>query len=324
MKKILSIITSCIITLIITCLFISCNKGGKTGSLTWVIKKGTLIISGQGAMPNYSETYDNGTPWSKLDIDSSINYIIIKDGITNIGDNAFYNCRNVVSVSSPDSILNIGKNAFRNCISLNSITIPNSVINIGESAFKYCNNLFQIELSNNIINIEKSAFEDCSKLIQIDIPDSVINIGETAFKNCKGLLNVTFGENLHLIAPEAFWGCINIQTITSKNPIPPILTFYKVGTREWDKSRKDNGYLVIVFNNEIFKNSRLIVKDEYLSAYMKDTRWIYFFEDREKIDKIRREENPSWVEWQDNKRPGSRLSESSWSSTEDGRPSPWD
>jgi len=147
-------------------LFISCEKVNKTGDLTWTLKNGTLTISGQGAMPNYADAYNtNDAPWGKNDR-LNITNIIINEGITNIGDNAFINLINVVAVSLPDTLTNIGKNSFKNCSGLTLISIPNGVINIGDSAFQGCNNLIQVILSSSPLNIDKSAFEDCGKLIQ--------------------------------------------------------------------------------------------------------------------------------------------------------------
>lgn len=72
--------------------------------------------------------------------------------------------RNIETVVIPDGVTSIGDNAFWNCTSLSSVTIPSSVTNIGESAFSYCTNLASIIIPNSIIWIGNGAFEGCKSL----------------------------------------------------------------------------------------------------------------------------------------------------------------
>jgi len=190
MKKYLLVILTILVLL-------ACDKVNKTGPLTWTLENGVLTISGQGAMPNYTNT----TPWRKKADESNqiITNIFIEEGVTSIGDNAFKDLNSVVFVSIPSTLNNIGNYAFSGCTSLISIKIPEGVLNIGGFAFK-----------------------NCSKLIQIEIPDSVIKIGAFAFQGCESLLNISLGKNLQLIDEGAFSSCANIKTITSNNPIPPV------------------------------------------------------------------------------------------------------
>ena len=61
--------------------------------------------------------------------------------VTSIGDEAFYRCESLSSITIPDSVTSIGEGAFAYCDSLSSITIPDSVASIGESAFDECDSL---------------------------------------------------------------------------------------------------------------------------------------------------------------------------------------
>ena len=108
----------------------------------------------------------------------------ISNGVTHIGDYAFYYDESLTSINIPNSVTNIGNCAFSNCESLTSINIPNGVTNIGSFAFDGCNSLTNINIPNNVTNIEDGAFLGCESLTSINIPNSVTNIGDLAFAYC--------------------------------------------------------------------------------------------------------------------------------------------
>lgn len=108
----------------------------------------------------------------------------ISNGVTHIGDYAFYYDESLTSINIPNSVTNIGNCAFSNCESLTSINIPNGVTNIGSFAFDGCKSLTNINIPDSVTNIGDYAFSDCSSLTSINIPDSVTNIGKSAFIFC--------------------------------------------------------------------------------------------------------------------------------------------
>ena len=135
---------------------------------------------------------------------------MIKDGVTSIGNFAFYNCTSLTSITIPDSVTSIELAAFNNCNNLTSITIPDSVTSIGDSAFELCNKLSSITLSNNITSIGNWAFHGCH-LTSITIPDSVTSIGAMAFYSCSNLQTISlscksslkksdFGDKANLVS----------------------------------------------------------------------------------------------------------------------------
>ena len=102
-------------------------------NLKWhLTDDGVLTISGKGEMDDYA--FISSTPWR----DSGVKRIIIGDGVTTIGWNAFSNCSSLTSVTIPNSVTTIGWNAFYGCSSLTSVNIPNSVTTINGSAFYGC------------------------------------------------------------------------------------------------------------------------------------------------------------------------------------------
>lgn len=118
-------------------------------------------------------------PWNNLK--PFIKSIRIEDGVTDIGDYAFYNCSKLVSVTLSDSIIDIGQHAFENCAALENIMISYSVRTIGNSAFRYCDSITSITL-----------------------PDSVTLIGSCAFYGCENLTYILLGSNIETIEPLAF------------------------------------------------------------------------------------------------------------------------
>lgn len=95
------------------------------------------------------------------------------------------------SIVVKDGVTSIGQYAFGNCKALSSITIPNSVTRIGEGAFYGCTGLTSITIPNSVTSIEEGTFYDCSGLTSVTIPNSVTKIGGYAFFDCSGLTSVT-------------------------------------------------------------------------------------------------------------------------------------
>ena len=103
------------------------------GNLTWTITGSendyTLTISGTGAMTDYNL---GNQPWSEYN--DGIATVVIGDGVTTIGNNAFNSCTNLASVTIPAGVTSIGVSAFSGCGNLATITMNSSPL-IGEEAF---------------------------------------------------------------------------------------------------------------------------------------------------------------------------------------------
>ena len=110
--------------------------------ITWNLSDdGTLTISGTD-MPDYD--FLDYAPWFNNRLE--INKVLIKEGVTNIGDYAFFGMAGLTSITIPNSVTSIGNYAFQYCSGLKSITIPNSVTSIGNYAFQYCSGLKSITI----------------------------------------------------------------------------------------------------------------------------------------------------------------------------------
>lgn len=121
--------------------------GGKCGeNLTWLYDKETktLTISGSGDMSDYAPdvrvqvNYGVVAPWRKQVSNQNLQKVVISDGVTSIGEYAFYQCYYLTSVEISDSVTSIGNDAFAHCGDLTGITLPDGITNIGASAFLEC------------------------------------------------------------------------------------------------------------------------------------------------------------------------------------------
>jgi hypothetical protein len=230
------------------------DLNGTCGSnLTWTLSDGTLTISGTGEMHDYSTSIPI---WYRYL--TSIEAVIIEDGVTSIGEEAFHSCNNLTSVTIGNSVADIGSYAFYGCSSLGLITIPDNVTSIGNGAFAYCSSLGSITIPDNVTSIGVGAFIDCASLTAIDvsannvtyasenevlfnktktsllqypigkpdanytIPNSVTDIGYSAFAYCSSLNSIMIPGSVTNIGEYAFAWCYELTSVEIPNSVESI------------------------------------------------------------------------------------------------------
>ena len=181
---------------------------GTAGNLKWSLTKaGELTVSGNGAIPDYSS--DSLAPWSELGVST----IVIEDGVTGIGDYAFYQS-GALNVYIPDSVTSIGQSAFYGSALL-AVTIPGSVETIGNSAFRNCANLTSASVSEGLEIIGDNAFRGCTALTHIDFPASITSVGAGAFMDCTEMVSVRFMPGGEVeIGDNLFSRCYKLMSVT--------------------------------------------------------------------------------------------------------------
>lgn len=133
--------------------------GSCGANIQWALDtEGTLHIYGTGAMSDYR--YNNEAPFFPYRAD--IRAVQLSDGITTIGDRAFYECSGLTEIVLPGSVTSIGHSAFYECRGLTEIVIPDSVTSIGSSAFQWCGLASAEFLGNAPATFSNSAFRDVS------------------------------------------------------------------------------------------------------------------------------------------------------------------
>ena len=191
---------------------------GTNVTYTYVSSTGTLTIQGSHAMSDYS--YSSDVPWFSYKAD--IKTVVIKDGVTSIGNFAFSYCTGLTSIEIPNSVTSIGSRAFDGCTGLTSVTIPNSVTSIGYGAFDGCSGLTSIEIPNSVTSIGSRAFDGCTGLTSVTIPNSVTSIGYGAFDGCSGLTSIEIPNSVTSIGDWAFYNCSSLTTIEIPNSVTSI------------------------------------------------------------------------------------------------------
>lgn len=120
-------------------------------NITWTLENETLTISGTGKLTKIDGI---DFPWTGNDEIKKLN---INKGITDIGNQVFYNLSNLQDVNFPDGLKSIGDWAFTNC-DIRRLRIPDSVESIGEYAFGANSYLKKLVLPNNLKEIGVDAF----------------------------------------------------------------------------------------------------------------------------------------------------------------------
>ena len=117
--------------------------------------------------------------------------LVIPDGVTSIGDYAFYDCSGLTSVTIPDSVTSIGRNAFDGCTNLikrYGVSYVDGWVIYADSDIKTAS------IRQGTRGIADYAFQGCSSLTSVTIPDSVTSIGNYAFEDCTGLRSIAVEE----------------------------------------------------------------------------------------------------------------------------------
>lgn len=215
-----------------TVVSVDCGKNGN--NLVGVLDtEGVLTITGSGEMKDF--TYGSYPAWVSV-YAASVKSIVINDGATSIGNNAFRGCENVTSVTIPNGITRIGESAFYNCSSLTSITIPGSVTEIKDYAFRLCR-FTSFNLSKNVESIGVQVFVGCPDLTAIevdagnpnycDINGVLYNKNKTKlihYPQAKSATSCTIPGSVTEIINFAFYQCPGLNSITCKATTPPALS----------------------------------------------------------------------------------------------------
>lgn len=166
----------------------SATATGKWGNLSWTLSDGVLTITGSGAMPDRTSEV---TP-SYSAYGSSIEKVVVGEGVTSVGNAAFYEMYNLQSAQLPSTLTSIGSGAFADCYSLSTVNLPDRLKSIDSYAFQGTR-LQSVTLPAKLTSLDSMAFYDASSLTAINVA-----AGNAAYKSNGGVLYSKDGKTLML------------------------------------------------------------------------------------------------------------------------------
>ena len=176
---------------------------------------GTLHISGSGIINEDESSYDEeGIPW--YEDRNRIKKVIVGEGITGVGNYAFWDCCNLESIEIPESVTYIGVFCFLLDTKLYSINVDSNnkyyssvdgiLLNKDKTEIvKYPNKMQSTyDIPNTVTDILPYAFRDDTNLQYISLPQNITTVGYGAFMDCPNLVKVTLPTELTTIDSDAF------------------------------------------------------------------------------------------------------------------------
>ena len=202
---------------------------------------------------------------------------IIPDTVTKIGDESFFSCEKLKTISIPDSVREIGFAVFPGCDNLKSIIIPAKVNEIGNAIFLDCKALVSAVFLGYIKKIPYRTFYHCEALQYVTLPKSVMEIDKEAFEGCNQIKHIAIPvgtkEKFEKLLSEYKDKLVEISNVVS-------ITFDNNSTSKVDRCRvfkKDNDWKLEI----VYKNG---MKIEYPHSLLEGNQSIVF--DKQTIEKI--------------------------------------
>lgn len=181
---------------------VSCGGGsnnaasadGEHGDLTWTYEQDgkTLTVSGDGALEDFEGA--DSVAWAE--VRTSAEKLVLSEGITSIGDYAFYYMPAITEVELPSTVTELGDFAFAYCSKLETVDFPEELTSVGESAFEGCGALTSVFLRENVTTLGERAFAYCYSMTSFMMTGEVEEIGAHTFYNCRSMTNLVLNQNI--------------------------------------------------------------------------------------------------------------------------------
>ncbi len=152
--------------------------------------------------------------------------------VATIGNSAFANDSDLVSIILPNSVRYVDRVAFYDCVKLESITFGRDINGFGQSAFYNCTSLkavhisnlvgwckvnFGFDFDNNPLVYAHHLYLNGTEVKDLVIPSSITEIPRLAFVGCHSLKSVTIHDKVKVIHQDAFESCVNLDSVALPN-----------------------------------------------------------------------------------------------------------
>lgn len=172
-------------------------------NLKWSLSGDTLTITGSGAMSDFPES--TMAPWYAYR--RSISTVRLPEGLTRIGNLAFYGLEKLETVIMPDSVTSVGWHAFYGCTAMTMLDLSSNLKVIEDGAFRECTALPTVRLPKSLTQIGYRSFYRCEALTEITVPSSVTQLGMSAFSFCYNLIRADIQAPITTLPVWTFYGC---------------------------------------------------------------------------------------------------------------------
>ena len=166
-----------------------------------------------------------------------------------IGEDAFYDCDELLRLDLPAKLTTIGDSAFRDCRGLKQIQFGPAIRSIGKGAFFSCSDLTNINLEDTKITVLRDfAFGFCDALNTAILPETLKTIETDAFDYCTSLQTLVFFSDAVTIQSGAFRDCIGVKEMIFMKGVPAKLEGALFGEEE--KTPDGKGYISRLYDRD--------------------------------------------------------------------------
>ena len=132
-------------------------------------------------------------------------------GLKRIGDEAFYQCKNLKKVTIPETVEYIGGGAFYGCSNIWSLTY-NAINAECERLMESNIPLEKIVIGDKVRRLPRGIFSG-REFTEVTLPACLERIDEFAFYGCKNLTTINLSDSIRYIGDDAFYGCSSLKNI---------------------------------------------------------------------------------------------------------------